>query len=566
LQGPQHPVNSYVYQGPKGVVLVDPTGDLTSDILRSNGIDVVDAILITHIQEEHIAGVTNFPGTPLYVAAGDEYLCEGRDAYIARDTTWQPPWDWETRGNYQGHLAGARNERPTHERLELAGVLRDGDTIFGCCVLASPGHGKNALSFVSELEGRRITFCGDLIYEHGQLWNWFDCDWDYGLQNGQKALLASARTLLSTRCDVLLSSHGEPIFEPQSALNLLVAHLEQVLHEEPEDPSPINFPERDSPANGWRELSPHLHQWRSGNCAVLTSCSGNALLVDDGLCYWQPEPTRSAHHDEVIQNLKSSLNIHRIEVCIPTHYHGDHIENIPALVENEETQVISLDVVADVIEYPGRFNLSATLPWYGTPHNTVPIHRRVVSGTKIRWHEYEIELFHLGGQTYYHAGLSIEVDGQRVLFVGDAIYGWNPTPEPIITYNDCEPQKRGWVYALERMIERAPELLVCGHGSAVRDPMPLLRSKRSRWQKRLREYSALDARCNSRRFFDPFAGTMISKESQHLNQEIALIKDKTGDNLSPRKGWSVEKLDAEEGGRRHGHDGPEKGDGEFAED
>jgi len=60
------------------------------------------------------------------------------------------------------------------------------------------------------------------------------------------------------------------------------------------------------------------------------------------------------------------------------------------------------------------------------------------------------------------------------------------------------------------MIERAPDLLVCGHAAAaavaVADPMPMLRRTRANWDARLTQFDALDARGDRRRFFDPFYG------------------------------------------------------------
>lgn len=501
--GAQGAANAYLLATAQGVVLVDPGVELQAQ----NSPLTPQWIVVTHTQSEHIAGALEFPDVPLYVPAGDEYLCAGRAAYEALITPWPAPWDWESRGNYQGHLAGARNERPAPTPLKLAGSVREDDDIAGLRALSTPGHGKHALSFIGEIGGQKIAFCGDLIFENGQLWNWFDCDWDYGLQSGQNAVLNSAKKLSQEHCDLLLPAHGEPIFHPTQALETLIARLERVLRVEPQSLAPLNFPDVDSPSpggQGWRELLPALHQWRAGNCAVLRSRAGAALMVDDGLCDWNPEPARRIFHDAVMDGIKSALGISAIEVCIPTHYHGDHIESIPALVELEGAQVICLDTVAQVIARPQDFNLAAALPWYGTLHDTVKIDRSVPDGTKIGWREFELEIFHLGGQTWYHAGIAVDVAGVRVLFVGDALAGWNTAPDPVLCFNDCEPQTRGWAYAIDRMIERAPDLLVCGHGSALREPMPLLLAKRERWQTRLAEFAVLNPRGDNRWFFDPF--------------------------------------------------------------
>ena len=505
LAGPQHPVNSYVWRTAQGTVLIDPTADLKPALFGQINAPPVTDILITHVQEENIAGCLHFPEARFHVPAGDEYLCEGPEAYRKCFAKWADPWDWERRGNYKGHLAGAFNERPSPEKITLSGSLREGTGVAGCEVLSTPGHGKNAVTLVATIDGKRVAFCGDLMCGDGQLWNWFDSDWDYGLQNGHRSLLKSAIRLRESKPDILGATHGAIVTDPQHALGALIQRLETVLRDSPQiHDKPINFPEKDSPALGWREILPNLHQWRDGNCNVLISSTGNALMVDDGLCYWKPLPERSRHHRQVIQDLKQSLGIKRIEMVVPTHYHGDHTENIPELIEMENAEVICTDVVAEAIEHPERFNLASHLPWYDTAHDSVTVNRHVKSGGRVWWQEFELEFFHLGGQTWYHLGLSVIVNGMRVLFVGDAFHACGGLVSPILCYNQCEPETQGWAYGVERMIEHRPDLLVCGHGSAMRNPMPTLKQQKQSWRQRIAEYRALSARKDPREFFDPF--------------------------------------------------------------
>ena len=443
----------------------------------------------------------------MHVPRGDEYLCAGEAAYRCALTDWAPPWDWESRGNFRGHLAGARNERPLLTPLATVIALEVGvqsGVLTGWRAVATPGHGKSARTLLVELDGRTVAFCGDLVCGEGQLWNWFDADWDYGLQNGQRTLLASACALGDEAFEWLLPAHGPMPTDGHRALRLLAERLEAVLHDEPMniDPAQLAFP--DSAARGFRKLSACLHHYKIGNCTVLLSRTGNALLVDDGLCFWKPLPERVEHHRAVMAHLKEALGIARFEVVIPTHFHGDHTENIPALVADEGAQVVALDVVADPMEHPERFNLACSLPWYGTGEGCVSVHRRLANGSVFQWHEHKLRLFHLGGQTFHHLGIALEVDGQRVVFAGDALADNGPLCEPVMCYNDAEPSERGWLYAFERLIAEQPDLLVCGHGIAIQNPSALLKAKHSAWQARLRAYDALNARPTRRAFFDPF--------------------------------------------------------------
>ena len=500
VKGPQQPVNSYILRTGRRTVLIDPAADLSPEAVGGP----VGDILVTHLQRENAAGCANFPGARVHVPEGDEYLAEGAEPYSRIVTPWPPPWEWETRGDYRGHLAGAPNERPPEMPIALAEPLRAGRRVVGCRVLATPGHGKHAVTLLADVEGKRIAFCGDLVCGDGRLWNWFDSEWDYGLQRGPRSLAASAARLARAKPDLLCPAHGPVVRRPAAALAKLRERLQAVLRDDAGAWAAPPFPEKDSPADGFREVLPCLHQWRTGNCSVLVSKSGRGLMVDDGLCYWQPLPERAQFHRAVITEMKRALGIERIEVVIPSHYHGDHTENIPELVEMDGARVVCLDTVAGPIEHPERYRVTCLLPWYGTAHDAITVDRRVEDGQRIRWREFDLEIFHLGGQTDYHLGVNVTIGGVRTLFVGDSMGGTTAACEPPLCYNAGEPEDGGWPYGIERMIERRPDLLVCGHGIVVAGPMPLLLRKRAAWKRRMRQFRALSFRKSLRLFFSPF--------------------------------------------------------------
>ncbi|MEI8194677.1 MAG: MBL fold metallo-hydrolase [Phycisphaerae bacterium] len=520
LTGTQHPVNSYVVLTPYGPVLIDPAADLTpaalSAIPEINPADIKH-ILITHLHAENAAGCANFPAALVHLPPGDEFLATGRAAYEALDLTWFAPWDWGSRGNFRGHVAGARNERPTEQPLRLGEPLHPAYNMLGFTTLATPGHGKSAVTLITQLGDKTVAFSGDLVYAGGRLWNWFDCDWDYGPQTGQLALLASATRLAQEKLDLLCPTHGPIITDPAPTLQKLCDRLQKILHPTPSTLNTDRFvaPVTPGPTPDFIQVSPHLLVWCNiwGNCAVVLSDSGNALMIDDGLCQWIPHKQRTARHRQAMTDLKKACGIKHIELVIPTHYHGDHTENIPELVALEaetggsgggNTQVVCLATVAEPIEHPERFNLGCPLPWYGCVHNTVRIDRKLAADTTFPWREYQVEIFHLGGQTFYTNGIQITIDGRRTIFVGDSLGGPSPECEPILTYNDADPATRGWTYALDILLPRRPDTLVCGHGPVLTDPHDLLVYKRASWDKRLADFAALSAQTPLRRFFDPF--------------------------------------------------------------
>lgn len=493
----------YAVKTAEGVLVIDPPAGLHAGLLKARGWRNPDAIFVTHVQKEHVEGA--LPGVPVWVSAGDAYLCEGWEACRRRIQPWPEPWEWETRGRYEGHLAGAMNERPPDQPLPIKGTLRAGDTFFGFRVLATPGHGKSALTLRGRVGDTEVAFCGDIAFEGGRLWNWFDCDWDYGLEGGQRTLMSSVQKLADTSPEILFPSHGRPEPRAVTCLTVLRSRLESVLVPPgSESGSAINFPECDSPAPGFRQVAPHIHQWRSGNTILIVSDSGRAIVIDDGLCQWEPVPERIESHDRVFAEAREALRILSWDYIIPTHYHGDHIEMIPRLRELTGARVICLDCFSDVLENPSNYNLASSLPWYGAAADRLAIDLRVPEGHVLLWEGLELEFFHLGGQTAHHLGIRCDMDGHRVVFAGDAWWGTSTQPGPVLCWNEAEPRSQGWLYALDRMLERRPDLLVCGHGSALYQPLPLLEEARARWQEKLLGFDSLNPHADGHRFFNPF--------------------------------------------------------------
>ena len=188
------------------------------------------------MQEEH-CGWAGFPHAQTYVPDGDRYLCRGIDAYRTHIRDWSPPWEWETRGNYRGHLGGAANERPPSVPPALVTGMSEGDVVAGMRVIATPGHGKNALSVVGNVDGRRVAFCGDAAHAGGRMWCWYDCDWDYGLGSGHRAAMASAARLASLELDLLCPAHGPVVQAPSLQLAELADRIGRALAPVPASPN-----------------------------------------------------------------------------------------------------------------------------------------------------------------------------------------------------------------------------------------------------------------------------------------------------------------------------------------
>jgi len=503
LSGLHHPCNGYLLRLGKRWVLIDPPEDLLPQTVQPFiGKEDITDIYITHLQYEHAAGAARFPRAVLHVPHGDEYLCKGEIAYrakVARSLELDP---WEPSGNYQGHLAGAMNERPLKSPTKLGTSLYPGSQVDGFQVIATPGHGKSAVTLIAEIDGTRVAFCGDLIYGKGQLWNWFDCDWDYGLETGQRALLQSARRLRDAKPDLLCPAHGPVTNEAVENINHLILNLDAVLSlREKSAPALTDFPEPREKLAGWRELTPHLFQWKEGNLVLLRADDGHALLIDAGYCS-RGADAKAVEPSEFFANVKKAFKIETIEWAVVTNYQYEHWNLIPDFVRREKAKVLAMDIVASPIEDPLRYNLARA--GQGPSVTRLPVDTTVKEGSVFCWKGYDLRFFRVGGASKYQAGIQLDLDGLRVLLVGDAVRGASLTAGPIYCWNDAEPEEKGQLHAIRRMSERKPDLLVGHCGAALRQPSRYLKATLSDWLGRVNVLERLNPHPSAAPFFTPF--------------------------------------------------------------
>jgi len=86
-------------------------------------------------------------------------------------------------------------------------------------VLATPGHTDGSVSYLIEVDGRKVAFSGDLIYDQGQVWDVYSLQKgfrtgkreirDYHGFLGSKAeLIESLQRVLQSEACTLVPSHG----------------------------------------------------------------------------------------------------------------------------------------------------------------------------------------------------------------------------------------------------------------------------------------------------------------------------------------------------------------------
>lgn len=395
-------------------LLVDCCDSVTPRRLGELGIAEVEMILLTQHRRPNSAGAHPFAVTGASIVApqGERSLLEEPMAYWADGKN-----RWHVYHCQPGPLAPVAP-------LPVSRGVAEGDVIewrgYRIAVLDTPGATDGSVSYLIEINGRRICFCGDTMYGPGQVLDLYSLQkgqagrWDYHGYLGNAGKLAmSLRKIAEAQPDMLVPSHGEPMNDPCCAIGLTLASLEEVRRNFAAISS-LNhyFPAmlddlKDDPKRMKRAQTlapPPFVRRVAFTSFALVSDNGAALLVDCG-------------RDEVIEALHNWIaegKIKSVDACWVTHYHDDHVDSLGRLGELLGCQVMTDQHVAEVLAAGERFFLPCQSP------NRCPSPIATTDGQCWRWNEFTLTAYHFPGQSYYHAGLLVEGHGHRVFFAGDS--------------------------------------------------------------------------------------------------------------------------------------------------
>ena len=346
--------NVYVLRSGREAVLVDFGSGAILDRLDELGVDRVTDVLVTHHHRDQVQGL-------------------GR-AVDAGARVWVPPLERHLVDDVERHWQSRPVENDYDLREDRFSLLAD-VSVAGTVdeyrtrrygehdvfTLPTPGHTIGSVTYLVEVGGRRVAFAGDLLYGAGKVWSLAATQWSYTGVEGQMATILSCGVLAERRPDVILTSHGEPIDEPNDALALTQRRLQELLElrlgEAWDLDAWLHRP--------WQQLTPHLLRNRTSFATsyALLSDSGAALLID-----WGYDQTigQMGMSDRLgrrplltsLDALRRDFGVDRVEAVVTTHYHDDHVAGLNLLRDVEGTEVWAPENVAPVLESP---------TWYDRP-------------------------------------------------------------------------------------------------------------------------------------------------------------------------------------------------------
>lgn len=503
--------NVYVLRDGEAAVLIDLGDGSVLERLGEIGVRRVEWVLFTHHHREQCQGA---PGLAAWRAAGTRVAApEAERALFERPADFRK---MQVRLGDAFTVYGASYVRPPLEPIPLDRTFKGMDTFtwhgreFWC--VDTRGNSPGAMSYLLRDGEGWLAFTGDLMLDGARLHTWFDSEWDYGFGAGLWALANSAAQVAGYRPRLMLPAHGPVIRDPAPQLTRfqrrLVALERLLVRGYPVNTfsgmvqDPVSRP--GVVPHLWRVL-PHVYKFRGPNFYpnfyLILADSGHALVVDCGLL----EPR---FLDDALEGLRARAGLKRIDAVILTHMHGDHFLQAPHLREKWGAQLWALDRMAAVCEHPEWFDYAAPIQAYGAGVDGVRFDRLFKDGERFEWEGYRFTVDWMPGQTEFALCLHGEIDGRKVAFTGDNLFGDPRDPgqtghEAVVAHNSAIFEE-GYIYAAEYLRRLRPDLILGGHSYVMDRPARFIERYR-RWAYAMRDaFREILAADDYRYGFDPF--------------------------------------------------------------
>ena len=546
--------NCYVVKDGDVALLVDLGDGSVLDELASIGVSRVEWVLFTHHHREQCQGIAKLKDWQSKLAAPD-----AERAFFETPTAFRKMRP--TLGDAFS-VYGASFVRPPVELIKLDKTFQKMDDFawrgheFWC--VDTRGNSPGAMSYLLKRREGWIAFTGDLMLDGAKLHTWFDAEWDYGFGKGLYALYNSAAQIDGFNPVLMLPSHGPVIRDARPQLQAYQKKLRELEKHYLRGYSVMTFAGGDQDRVSkptavpfiW-QVTPHLYKFRGPdfwpNFSLLLADNGHALVIDCGLF-------QKDFLDKALTGMKERLGLKQIDAVIVTHFHGDHCQEAPHLKEKWGAKIWTMDRVAAKCRYPERYDYSAPINSYLKGFDYVAFDRVFRDGETLEWEGYTLTLDWMPGQTEFACCIHGEIDGRRVAFTGDNLFGSTTDPtqtghEAVVARNSCMVEE-GYLYAAGFLHSIEPDLILGGHSWVLDQPREMIERYRQGALALREAYQALSTDADYRYIFDPYwvrADPYRIVAEPGGETEFALVVRNFRDReqahrieLIARNGWSFE--------------------------
>ena len=470
--------NVYVIKSGELGLLIDlGTGEVL-DHLKEIGINKIEWVLFTHHHREQTQGYPRLKNTGAKVAVPE-----------VEKALFETPLNFRKIAPALSDaftVHGASYVRPgiTPIRIDKTFAKMDDFTWQGIelwCI-ETAGNSPGSLSYITKKEGEWIAFTGDLMLQGSKLHTWFDSEWDYGFSKGIYALYNSLGQLEGYPLKKMLPSHGPIIENPLPQLQALRNTLREFnkLYLRGWEVSTFAGADQDRVSQPttvphvW-QVTKHLFKFRGPefwpNFHMILADNGHALVVDCGLF-------KKEFLDKSISLMKERLGLKQIDVVLVTHMHGDHCLEAPHLRDMHGAKIWTMNRVVAPVSRPLHFDYCAQVNTYGKGIDSIAFDKVFQEGDTFTWEGFKLTVDWMPGQTEFALCLHGIIDGKKVAFTGDNIFGSSSDPsqnghEAVVARNSCILEE-GYIYAAKYLKKLQPDLLLGGHSWAIAEPAKLI--------------------------------------------------------------------------------------------
>jgi glyoxylase-like metal-dependent hydrolase (beta-lactamase superfamily II) len=515
--------NVYVLRDGDAALLIDLGDGSVLDHLAEIGVRRIEWVLFTHHHREQCLGASRLQDDPSLQSMDSRRVQlaapEAERAFFERPTEFRK---MEVRLGDAFTVHGSSYVRPPIESIRLDRTFQDNET-FGwhgheLLCLSTPGNSPGAMTYRLRLNDRWLGFSGDVMMDGARIHTWFDTEWDYGFASGIQALRKTVARMTDLEFTMLLPSQGPVVREPNQQLLTYGRKLERLerLYVRGYDVEAGSAAYQDKVSiptvvsNVW-QVSPSVFKFKRpnfwGNFGMILAQSGRALVVDCGLL-------DERMLEEALKGMREHFGLKAIDAVIISHMHGDHFLEAPYLRETWGAPIWALDNMVDKMERPEWFDYPASIQAYGkknpdgSPMTGVKVDRAFRPGETFEWEGHTFTVDWMPGQTEFALCLHGEIDGRRVAFTGDNIFGDPENPahtghEAVVARNSAIPEE-GYIYAAEFLTRLQPDILIGGHSFVMDEPAGLIERYR-RWSYEMRDaFQDLSPHPDYRYWFDPY--------------------------------------------------------------
>lgn len=499
--------NVYVIRDGEHAILIDLGDGSVLSRLSDIGVSKIDWVLFTHHHREQCQGY------PLLSSWNTKIAAPGAEKSFFEDPTLFRKSKPSNSDAYTVHASSYI--RPPIQSIFLDREFSKMDTFtwrsFKFVCIETPGNSPGSMSYLFKKDEKWIAFSGDVMLDGGKMHNFFDTEWDYGFGTGFRALHNSAALLRDYQPTLLLPSHGSIIRQAETQLGTYVsklANLERLLMRGYDLETLSSYQDKISKPTDipflW-QVSPHLFRikgtFHAPNFSLILSDNGHALMVDCGL-------SDTVFLSKTIEQMQVKYGLKQIDALIVTHIHGDHFIQAPFVKSKWGSHLWVLENMVSILEQPQRYDFPAMVRDYSRGFDTILVDRAFKPGESFHWEGYDFTMDWMPGQTEFALCMHGIIDGKKVAFTGDNIFGDPDNPvhtgnEALVARNSAILEE-GYIYAAEYLTDLKPDLMIGGHGFVMNKPSQFINRYRE-WAYEMKK--ALQSVSNNedyRYWFDPY--------------------------------------------------------------